>query len=138
MTQLGIFEVAYHQGNQLLITESGKAVLAGREKIELARPTELKAKLKPKKKAEKFAKTTLADVDKSLFQELRSLRRDIAKASGVPPYVVFSDASLQEMAHHQPTTREAFSKINGVGEVKLQKFGPKFMSLIQNYVSQTA
>ena len=137
MTQLGIFEVAYHQGNQLKITEIGKAVLAGTEKIELARPMELKAKLKPKK-VEKFAKTTMADVDKSLFQVLRALRRTIAKASGVPPYVVFSDASLQEMAHHQPTTNDAFSKINGVGEVKLQKFGPIFLKNIQAYLAQTA
>ncbi len=143
MIQLGVFEIAYHSGNQLRIGTLGKEILTGKQRINLARPTELIQKIKEQKtkggsKSKSKTKAVLSAIDVDLFQKLRSLRRHIAKAAGVPPYVVFSDASLQEMSQQRPVTKPEFSLISGVGEKKLEKYGPAFMGVIREYVAATA
>jgi ATP-dependent DNA helicase RecQ len=69
-----------------------------------------------------------------LFQELRSLRREIAGAENVPPYVVFTDRTLSAMSDAKPTDEEAFIAIPGVGEMKLRKYGARFLEAIRNWV----
>ena len=69
--------------------------------------------------------------DRALFEALRGLRRTIAEERGVPPYLVFSDASLREMARLQPRTREAMLAVKGVGEWKCATFGERFLALIR-------
>lgn len=65
-----------------------------------------------------------------LFEQLRALRRSIATENGIPPFVVFSDRTLVEMATKKPTTPRAFLEINGVGQVKLQQYGERFLDEI--------
>ena len=132
MIQLGVFEIAYHQKNHLHITAIGKKILLGEKKIELASPESLKAKLKKSKKESVKAKTT-GIYDKEIFQELRALRRSLAQKNGVPPYIIFSDASLEEMAEKLPADEFEFSQINGVGEVKLKKYGPVFLEAMKKF-----
>lgn len=69
--------------------------------------------------------------DTSLFLRLKSLRKAIADRNGVPPYVIFPDKSLHEMACFRPGDRVSFSTISGVGEYKLEKYGPEFMEEIR-------
>jgi ATP-dependent DNA helicase RecQ len=69
--------------------------------------------------------------DPELFERLRSLRRTIAEERGVPPYLVFSDASLRDMARLRPTTPDAFLEVKGVGEWKAQAFGERFLAAIR-------
>ncbi len=69
--------------------------------------------------------------DTGLFERLKSLRKAIADRKGVPPYVIFPDKSLHEMACFRPGDRESFSTISGVGEYKLEKYGPEFMEEIR-------
>ena len=69
--------------------------------------------------------------DGALFLRLKSLRKAIADRNGVPPYVIFPDKSLHEMACARPGDRESFSLISGVGEYKLEKYGPEFMEEIR-------
>ena len=69
--------------------------------------------------------------DRVLFEALRVLRRTIAEERGVPPYVVFSDASLRDMARLRPRTREALLEVKGVGEWKCETFGDRFLTLIR-------
>jgi RecQ family ATP-dependent DNA helicase len=71
--------------------------------------------------------------DASLFEVLRQVRTTEAKKRGVPPYIIFGDKALKEMALHKPTTKEAFLKINGVGDKKLKQFGELFMGAIRGY-----
>jgi len=71
--------------------------------------------------------------DRKLFALLKNLRRRLAEEEDVPPYVVFNDASLAEMAQWQPTTEEELLKINGVGRTKLKKYGDEFLSLLKEY-----
>jgi ATP-dependent DNA helicase RecQ len=62
---------------------------------------------------------------------LKSLRKSLADSQGVPPYVIFPDKSLREMAVVQPCDRERFAAISGVGEFKLEKYGPVFIDEIR-------
>jgi ATP-dependent DNA helicase RecQ len=74
--------------------------------------------------------------DETLLEMLKVLRKRIAKEKGVPPYVVFQDPSLEEMATVYPTTKEELAQINGVGMGKVVKFGKAFVDLITNYVDE--
>jgi ATP-dependent DNA helicase RecQ len=69
--------------------------------------------------------------DDALFEALRSLRKRIADQAGVPPYIVFNDASLREMSQRQPTSLDEFSVITGVGQAKLARYGQEFVELIR-------
>ena len=74
--------------------------------------------------------------DRELFEELRSLRRALAQERGVPPYIVFGDVSLRDMARRRPTTPAAFLLVKGVGEWKAEEFGPRFIGAIRAYVER--
>ena len=69
--------------------------------------------------------------DDGLFEQLRALRRQIAEREHVPAYVVFHDATLQEMAAARPRTSDELLEINGVGEKKLQRYGEEFLDQIR-------
>jgi ATP-dependent DNA helicase RecQ len=69
--------------------------------------------------------------DVAVFEALRGLRRKIAEERGVPPYVVFSDASLRDMARVRPMTLEAFREVKGVGDWKLETFGERFVAAVR-------
>jgi ATP-dependent DNA helicase RecQ len=71
--------------------------------------------------------------DASLFEVLRQIRTAEAKKRGVPPYIIFGDKALREMALHKPTTNQSFLNINGVGDKKLKQFGDLFMGAIRGY-----
>ncbi len=71
--------------------------------------------------------------DAALFEHLRALRKRLAYAQHVPPYMIFGDVSLKQMAAMKPTNREAFAKVSGVGQKKLEMFGETFMDAIRNY-----
>jgi len=74
--------------------------------------------------------------DQALFELLKALRKKVAKEKGLPPYVIFQDPSLEEMATTYPTTREVLSQVNGVGMGKVSKFGKPFIDLITKYVEE--
>lgn len=70
------------------------------------------------------------------FQRLRKLRKQLADAQAVPPYVIFSDTTLRQIALQQPQTPEHFSKISGVGEYKLAQYGERFIAEIKDYLQE--
>ena len=74
--------------------------------------------------------------DKALFELLKALRKNIGKKKGLPPYVIFQEPSLEEMATTYPTTEQELAKINGVGMGKVMKFGRPFIDLISKYVDE--
>ena len=76
--------------------------------------------------------------DEDLFATLRALRRTMAEERGIPPYLIFNDASLREMARERPTTEETFLQIKGVGLRKLQELGPRFLACIRTYGDRSA
>jgi ATP-dependent DNA helicase RecQ len=74
--------------------------------------------------------------DEALFTILKTLRKTLARQKGLPPYVIFQDPSLEEMATLYPTTKDALSQINGIGMGKVAKFGTPFLNAIQQYVEE--
>jgi ATP-dependent DNA helicase RecQ len=74
--------------------------------------------------------------DDKLFELLKALRKKIAKDKNLPPYVIFQDPSLEEMATTYPTTKEDLASVNGVGMGKVNKFGKEFLELINKYVDE--
>ena len=71
--------------------------------------------------------------DRQLFEALRTHRLDIAKSENIPPYVIFHDRTLIEMAIARPDTLTAMSYIGGVGKSKLRKYGDEFLEIINDY-----
>ena len=76
------------------------------------------------------------EYDGKLFEELRELRRSIAAENGVPPYIVFGDATLQQMANYMPQNLNSLSHISGVGAVKLKQYGDDFLAVICEYARE--
>ena len=112
----------------LSVSPAGWGFLKQRESLTLVKPTvdARAARSRPGDNAFKY--------DQDLFQELRALRRRLAEERGVPPYVIFGDVSLRHMAAAYPCSREEFSQMHGVGEVKLEEYGPVFVSAIRENV----
>ena len=71
--------------------------------------------------------------DKQLFESLRRLRLEIARNQGVPPYIVFGDATLQAMVQYRPTDKASFSRLSGVGEIKLERYADSFLDAIRQH-----
>lgn len=77
----------------------------------------------------------LSAAERELFEHLRALRRTIAQKTGVPPYLVFGDAALEEMCRVRPTTIDGFGRIRGVGAAKLRSFGERFLAAIREHAA---
>ena len=77
-----------------------------------------------------------ADVDEKLFEKLRALRTKVAQRAGVPPYVVFSNATLADMAARQPKSEYELLGVRGVGEAKARRYGAEFVDCIRDYLEE--
>lgn len=112
------------------ITERAKEVLFRGERVTLS----LAKEAAPVKRGKSTKKHSAAQTDDALLEALKTLRFKIAFEEGVPNYVVFSNATLQDMAAKQPTTIEEFLSVSGVGQYKATHYGKQFVSLIKEYV----
>ena len=139
MLQMGLFDVAYDENNHLKITEYGTEVLYGRQQIQLNRferrdfsarkPATAQAELPITPSGEK-------QMDSGLFEKLRDLRKALAKASHIAPYMVFSDKSLTAMATEKPTTQAEFGIVYGVGQAKCEKYWRPFTAAIREHLEK--
>ena len=143
MLQMGFIEIAYNDGNRVIITDIGNDVLFGRKTAQLCvidHSAQEQPRKKPKLRLEIPTITipglppTTGVEDPKLFEALRTLRLTCANEEGFPPYIVFSDKVLHSLASIKPTTLEQFGNISGIGEHKKQKYGARFVALIQRYV----
>ncbi len=116
----------------LQLTEQARPLLRGETRLELAKPRLKEAGAKRRKRT---VDATVEGRDELLFELLRGLRKELAETEGIAPYMVFGDATLTQMAIHRPTDRVAFLQINGVGEKKLERYGPHFLQEINDYLS---
>ena len=130
LIHLGFVQQVISELNPTLqLTESAKAILKGEEPLELAMPRISAIS----KIAHNPQRQSVANYDKDLFARLRFLRKQIADKENIPPYIVFNDETLQEMAQYMPTSNIDMLQINGVGSIKLERFGQPFMALIQEH-----
>ena len=77
-----------------------------------------------------------AKTDDTLFAVLRQLRKEIADRDNMPPYIVFSDATLREMSEKSPRNKQSFLRVNGVGEKKMERYGEEFLQAICKYQAE--
>ncbi|MCX0497687.1 ATP-dependent DNA helicase RecQ [Erwinia billingiae] len=119
--------IAMHSALQL--TEAARPVLRGEASLMLAVPRLVTVKTRSSSQ-----KSYGGNYDRKLFAKLRKLRKAIADENNVPPYVVFNDASLIEMAEQMPITASEMLGVNGVGQKKLERFGKPFMVMIRDHV----
>lgn len=140
MKNLGLFEVAYDQNMSLKVTEFGNDVLFKGAQIQLTAMKIREAKSEKSKRGEKSTKTpvtpTALSKQEILFDRLKMLRRKLAVAKNVPPYVIFNDASLHEMSLELPRTDADFLAISGVGNAKLESYGFEFMDVIKTHLEE--
>ena len=138
MLQMGLFEVAYNENNHLKITDYGNEVLFGRQSIQLNRYHRQGFNVKKREAALPLPESTAEEkqLDKVLFEKLKDLRKALAKAGHIAPYMVFSDKSLQAMATEKPTTQAEFGILYGVGEVKCQKYWRAFTAAIREHLKE--
>jgi ATP-dependent DNA helicase RecQ len=111
----------------LKLTDLARPLLRGEQSLQLARP---RVKAREKEKKGYGANVGQGPADETLFEELRALRKRLADAQGVPPYIVFGDVTLMQMARHRPADEEALLAITGVGQHKLEKYGADFLAAI--------
>jgi len=118
----------------LVLNEASAEVLRGNREVELRSPKGgLDQKPRRQRRGGAASATESRDLtgdEQVVFDRLRSLRRTLATELGVPPYVVFSDATLEELARERPTTKSAMLNIKGIGQKKLDSFGEQFLAEI--------
>ena len=143
MLQMGLIELDYKENRHIHVTDLGKSVLFQGKKIQLSKVVKEDLRVKSKRiktpvlpAMQTLEKPTRSEVeptpveDKELFERLRQLRIQIAKEEHLPPYIIFSDKTLHELAIYKPQTIAAFGTIYGVGENKQAKYGAIFVETI--------
>jgi ATP-dependent DNA helicase RecQ len=127
----GLLSVNLGRISGFRLTEKSWSVLRGERKVRFRKDPRSSQHEKRKKPPTGHKADLLSDRDRPLFEKLRRLRLDMSKKHGVPPYVVFHDKTLVEMAVHRPKNREEFLWINGVGEQKAKRYGDAFLKAIK-------
>ena len=126
LVRLGLVRQAADQFNVLSLTADGLSVLKQRKPINLTRPVAA-----PEPKGHKAGEIAC---DEALFEQLRQLRKRLADERAVPPYIVFSDVSLRQMAREYPANEAQFGRISGVGQKKLAEYGRFFLEEIASHL----
>ena len=113
--------------NVLVLARTGNALMRGRGEFRVKLPKEKKPAA-----AKQYA-ALAEDVDEKLFDALRDVRTRLAARAGVPPYVIFSNATLTDMAVKQPSSEFDLLSVRGVGDAKARRYGKEFLAAIQKY-----
>ncbi|AFJ03311.1 ATP-dependent DNA helicase RecQ [Methylophaga frappieri] len=124
----GYLDIDINRYGALRLTEKCRALLHGKQTLHLRKQQQKQAAAKTGKK-----KTTVRPQDEALWEALRTLRSDIAKENGVPPYVIFHDSTLLEMCQYRPADMDAMQRIAGIGKQKLDNYGSAFLAVIAKH-----
>jgi ATP-dependent DNA helicase RecQ len=116
----------------LKLNDASWEVMRGQRDVRLVQLVRRKKGERPQKS--KVDAVSWEGVDRELFESLRQLRRELASQRAVPPYVIFADTTLRELARIKPTTPDRMRAIYGVGDSKLKDFGPQFLAAIAAHV----
>lgn len=144
MLQMGFFEIVYNERRRAVVTTAGEDVLYGRVSAQLC-TIDRSVKAEPRRRKPRLTleiptisipglPPTTGIEDPKLFEALRQLRRQCAEEEGLPPYIVFSDKVLHTLATQKPSTIEQFGLVSGIGEYKCQKYGTRFLAMIQKFI----
>ena len=130
LIHLGLVTQNISQHSALQLTEAARPILRSEHPLMLAVPRVVA--LKPR---QAMSRLPGGNYDRKLFAKLRKLRKTIADEESIPPYVVFNDATLIELAELLPVTASEMLSVNGIGQRKLERFGQPFMLMIKEHLS---
>ncbi len=129
----GLLTVDVEGYGSLLLTEESWPVLRGEQRIELRREQKPVPTKRKSRKPSPAAAAAAVDKSSSLWNALRTLRQDLARRQGVPPYVIFHDKTLAQMVELCPQTSAEFGELSGVGERKLARYADAFLAVIREH-----
>jgi ATP-dependent DNA helicase RecQ len=133
MLNSGIVDIAYDEDHALKLNETSWKVLRSQQSVELIRFEAFEVK-RARQQAESEAaapKTKREIIRDDFFEVLRRLRKSIAESENIPPFVVFSDATLSDMAQKRPTSQAQMLRVSGVGQAKMDRYGQAFINKIR-------
>jgi ATP-dependent DNA helicase RecQ len=128
LMRLGLVKQAADKFSVIGLTDDGLALLKQRKSVRLTRPVSA-----PESKTLKMGEIRC---DEDLFEQLRQLRKRLADERAVPPYIVFSDVALRQMARDYPANEREFTRISGVGQKKLAEYGAVFLAELSCYLKK--
>ena len=129
----GLLEVDVEGYGGLRLTEACRAVLRGEERLLLRRERAAEKGKRAGTRSLREVHGFATEADERLWEALRELRRQLAREQGVPPYVIFHDATLREMVEYRPTTVDQLRMLSGVGERKRALYGERFVAVIREH-----
>jgi ATP-dependent DNA helicase RecQ len=126
-------------GKVAVIEDSGRVSIEVVPYLEIPEPLVEEITKEEQKGSSKEFISKVEDISTDiLFDRLVALRRDIAKESKLPPYIIFHDTSLKDMVSRLPLDLERMKEVSGVGHAKLEKYGLRFISVIKEYLGESA
>jgi ATP-dependent DNA helicase RecQ len=131
----GVMNIAYDEGHTFKLNETSRQILKGNRKVIISEYISIAER---QKEQEQKPKTKAQGIRNELFDELKVLRKQIADSLALPAYIVFSDATLEDMSTKMPLSKAEFMLISGVGQEKYTKFGDIFIDKILDFVKKTA
>ena len=134
LVQLGFVDIVGDKYPVLKLNQKSTGVLSGKLSVSLTKIT----KIKETEAEVQTSHETKEALDHRLFETLRALRKSIADSENVPPYIIFHDFAIREMATYYPQNLESLRKIKGVGDMKLEKYGKIFLEEIIEYCRQNS
>ncbi|MBX7205757.1 MAG: DNA helicase RecQ [Bacteroidia bacterium] len=131
MIQLGVMEIAYHEGNVLRVTPFGELILRGKFELPLH---QVENDFEPARKATHAASQRGVNEHKDeIFEALRKLRKQVADDLHMPPYIIFNDSSLVQMSTDVPHTMAEMMQVSGVSHSKMEKYGYRFLEITKQF-----
>ena len=135
MLNMGLVDIAYDQNHVLKITPLGIAVLRSEKQVSCVSLSSIEAHaLKRQQERQERTPSKRQQGMDGLFQHLRELRKDIAHKADIPPYLVFSDATLDEMCRIVPMNERDMKRVSGVGDKKFHSYGTQFIHAISTFI----
>jgi len=132
----GYVEVDMKGYGGLFLTPKGKGILKSKDKIFLRKDLFKTEIISKKNNVKKLFESHALEYSDSLFEELKSIRIDISKKEKMPPFVIFHDKTLKEMASYKPSSLKEMRGLYGIGEIKLGKYGQVFVDFIKQYTNE--
>ena len=133
MRNAGAMDIAYDEGHCFKLNEQSRAILKGNRKLQLANYISFSERQEKLNQKTVNIEADELPLDVNLFAQLKILRKELALEEGKPPYIIFGDKTLRDMASIRPQSETRMLQVNGVGEQKMQKYGFDFLKKIKSY-----
>jgi ATP-dependent DNA helicase RecQ len=134
MLNSGVMDIAYDEGHAYRLNNASWAVLKEGRKVQLVRYKPFEERQAEREAIAPKEKTKKEIIKDALFEKLRELRKRLADDKNLPPFVIFSDATLSDMSQQKPISQEAMLNVSGVGQQKYQQYGEVFINEIRAFL----